>query len=131
MSIFNIGAKLSDVTITTAAGIIIIYGLIIPFRNIPYIMIVGIFRSGGDTMTGMKYDLFCVWCIALPLTAIAAFVFKLLPCSLPYHGVWRGLCEVHFMHTQVQVTQMDNAPSPSKAKRNWKHKCCLTNSAIT
>lgn len=77
VSIFNIGAKLSDVTIATAAGIIIIYGLIIPFRNIPYIMIVGIFRSGGDTMTGMKYDLFCVWCIALPLTAIAAFVLKL------------------------------------------------------
>ena len=96
MSIFNIGAKLSDVTIATAAGIIIIYGLIIPFRSIPYIMIVGIFRSGGDTMTGIKYDLFCVWCIALPLTAIAAFVLK-LP-SLQFTLPWRLARTVKFIY---------------------------------
>ncbi len=77
VAFFNTGGNLSEVTLATAAGIIVIYGIIVPFRNIPYIMIVGIFRSGGDTLTGMKYDLFCVWFIALPLTAIAAFVLKL------------------------------------------------------
>lgn len=83
VSIFNTGGELSAVTLATAAGIIIIYGCIVPFRNIPYIMIVGIFRSGGDTVTGMKYDLACVWLIALPLTAIAAYILK-----LPFLGVY-------------------------------------------
>jgi putative efflux protein, MATE family len=83
VSIFNTGGELSDVTLNTAMGIMVIYGCMVPFRNIPYIQIVGIFRSGGDTVTGMKYDLACVWLIALPLTALAAFVFK-----FPFLGVY-------------------------------------------
>ncbi|MBR7137890.1 MAG: hypothetical protein IKC99_07505 [Clostridia bacterium] len=43
---------------------------------IPYIMIVGIFRSGGDTVTGLKLDFLCVWGIALPSVIIAAFFLK-------------------------------------------------------
>ncbi len=77
ISIFNADGLLSDVTISSAMGVMLIYGLIIPFKNIPYIQIVGVFRSGGDTLTGMKYDLACVWLIALPLTAFSAFVLKL------------------------------------------------------
>lgn len=83
ISIFNSDGKLSDVTIASAMGVMLIYGIMVPFRNIPYIQIVGIFRSGGDTVTGMKYDLACVWLIALPLTVLAAFVFK-----FPFLGVY-------------------------------------------
>jgi len=54
-----------------------IYGLWICFRNVPYISIVGIFRAGGDTLTGMKYDLLCQWCLSIPLTYISAFVLDL------------------------------------------------------
>ena len=46
-------------------------------RNIPYIMIVGIFRSGGDTTTGMRLDLFSQWLLSIPATFLAAFVLKL------------------------------------------------------
>ena len=46
-------------------------------RNIPYIMIVGIFRSGGDTIMGMKLDLFSQWALSIPATFLAAFVFDL------------------------------------------------------
>ena len=77
ISLFNLDGKLSETTIYTAMAITLVYGLEIAFRNIPYIQIVGIFRSGGDTVTGMKFDVLCLWFIALPLTAISAFVLKL------------------------------------------------------
>ena len=59
-------------------------------RNIPYIMIVGIFRSGGDTMMGMKLDLFSQWALSIPATFLAAFVF-----DLPFIAVFAimYLCE--------------------------------------
>ena len=45
--------------------------------NIPYIQIVGVFRSGGDTTTGVLYDLSCLWGLSLPVTLLTAFVLKL------------------------------------------------------
>ncbi len=39
-------------------------------------MIVGIFRSGGDTRFGLVIDVSGLWCVAIPLGALAAFVFK-------------------------------------------------------
>lgn len=46
-------------------------------RNLPYILIVGTFRPGGDTRIGMKLDLLSLWLCSVPLTTLAAFVFKL------------------------------------------------------
>lgn len=86
VSVFNFGGQLSDVTIATATGIMVIYGIMVPFRNIPFIQIVGVFRSGGDTLAGMKYDLLCVWLIALPLMAIAAYVLR-----MPFLGVYAAM----------------------------------------
>jgi Na+-driven multidrug efflux pump len=77
VSIFNMGGNISDLTLHTAKMILLIYGLELPMRNIPYIMIVGIFRSGGDTVTGMKLDLFSQWLLSIPATFLAAFVLKL------------------------------------------------------
>lgn len=77
VSIFNMGGNISELTQRTAQQILMIYGLELPIRNIPYIMIVGIFRSGGDTFTGMKLDLFSLWTLSIPATALAAFVLKL------------------------------------------------------
>ncbi len=62
---------------TTAGLLLLIYGIESSTRYIPYIGVVGIFRAGGDTKHGMFIDLFSLWCIGLPLTAIAALVFKL------------------------------------------------------
>ncbi len=77
VSIFNMGDNISSLTQQTAAIILMIYGLELPMRNIPYIMIVGIFRSGGDTVGGVKLDLFSLWALAIPATFLAAFVLKL------------------------------------------------------
>lgn len=77
VGIFNLSGNISEAVLNTAQGLLIVYALWIPFRNIPYIQIVGIFRSGGDTATGVIYDLLCLWCISLPATLAAAFLFDL------------------------------------------------------
>lgn len=90
IQIFNFGNNISQTTIDTGMWIMLIYGIEMPMRNIPYILIVGIFRPGGDTVTGAKYDLLTLWVIAIPATAIAAFVLK-----LPFPAVFAVmyLCE--------------------------------------
>lgn len=42
-------------------------------------LICGCFRAGGDSKFGMILDTLCMWLIAVPLMAIAAFVVKLPP----------------------------------------------------
>lgn len=69
--------SLTDTVRHTAIMLLVIYGLDIWLRNIPYICIVGIFRAGGDTRTGMVYDILCVWGIALPLTIVLGLIVKL------------------------------------------------------
>lgn len=68
--------ELSSAANTAAMSLILIYCLEMPLRNIPYICIVGIFRPGGDTRTGMLFDLLCLWCFALPITVITGLVLK-------------------------------------------------------
>lgn len=75
--IFNMSGNLTATTVESAMGILLIYGLEMPLRQIPYIVIVGLFRPGGDTMVGMLYDIMFVWLFSLPLTILSAFVFKL------------------------------------------------------
>lgn len=100
--IFNMGGKITQKTLDAAMGIMLVYALEIPIRNIPYVIIVAIFRSGGDTKTGMKYDLLCLWSISLPVTFLAAFVLKLpfilvFACSYVFEDYLKTiLCIKHF-----------------------------------
>ncbi len=75
LQLFNVTPVVYDYTFT----IMLIYGLEIAIRNIPYVLIVGIFRAGGDTKIGLIYDVLGVWIIALPVTYLTLFVFKLPP----------------------------------------------------
>lgn len=77
VSVFSMGNSITELTKSTAMALLVIYGAEYGMRNIPYIQVVGIFRPGGDTSTGLKYDTLCLWGISLPLTFIAAFVLKL------------------------------------------------------
>ena len=69
--------ELSAVTHATAMSIILFYGLEQVVRNIPYIHIDGVFRSGGDTVTGAVLDAVCLWLVSLPVAFLAARVWKL------------------------------------------------------
>ncbi len=44
--------------------------------------ITGIIRGGGDTRFGMFNDLVSIWCIVLPVSALAAYVFKWPPVAV-------------------------------------------------
>ncbi len=60
-----------------AKAILLIYAIEAPIRNIPFITICGVFRPGGDTRTGVRYDLLSVWAMALPVTVLAGLVLKM------------------------------------------------------
>ncbi|MBQ3114603.1 MAG: MATE family efflux transporter [Clostridia bacterium] len=77
VGVFNMGNSISQKTLTAATSIMLIYALEMPVRNIPYVAIVGIFRSGGDTKKSMQYDLLTLWAVAVPTTFVMALVFKL------------------------------------------------------
>lgn len=76
-SVFNLGGSITPETLKLTASLLLVYGIELPVRNLPYILIVGTFRPGGDTKIGMKLDLLSLWLCSVPLTTLAAFVFKL------------------------------------------------------
>ena len=72
LSLFNMSENLSEITLATASGMLFIYAIEIAIRNIPYIQIVGIFRSGGDTLFASIYDIGCLWLLAIPAALLAS-----------------------------------------------------------
>lgn len=75
--LFNLSGNISSSTVNIAGVLIVIYALELCFRNIPYTMVCAVFRSGGDSVTGAKYDFICLWLLAIPATFAAAFWFKI------------------------------------------------------
>lgn len=76
IGIFNLNNNITQVTLDAAMTIMAIYAFEFTIRQMPYILIVGVFRSGGDTVTGVKFDLFCLWCLSLPATLISVYLLK-------------------------------------------------------
>lgn len=57
-----------------ASECLFFYGLWIPIRMIPYTMVCGIFRSGGDTRTGCIVDMVGLYCMGIPALFFTAYV---------------------------------------------------------
>ena len=76
-SVFNLSGSITPETLKLTASLLLVYGIELPVRNLPYILIVGTFRPGGDPRIGMKLDLLSLWLCSVPLATLAAFVFKL------------------------------------------------------
>jgi putative MATE family efflux protein len=70
--VFNVNSNV----IAAARSMFIILAVTYPFRAFNMSMVVGICRAGGDTVFCMAYDLVFMWAFALPLAAIAGFIFK-------------------------------------------------------
>lgn len=66
--------SLSDAVRHTASSLLLVVAAVYPLRIFNYITIVGIFRAGGDTRTGMYYDLATIWLVSTPLVALTGFV---------------------------------------------------------
>lgn len=56
------------------------------------LLIAGMFRAGGDSRYGLICDIFVMWCYAVPLALLSAFVFK-----LPVLWVYFLYCTDEFM----------------------------------
>ena len=59
-----------------SARLLLFYAVASPIRIIPYMTIVGIFRSGGDTISGLWIDSVNVWLVGVPVTLLVGFVLK-------------------------------------------------------
>lgn len=59
-----------------ASTLVLIYCLWLPIRNIPYTLIVGTFRAGGDTKVGIIYDCVSLYCFSIPAVVILGLVVK-------------------------------------------------------
>lgn len=70
-----------------AVKVLLIYSLCLPFKSSTLILVVGIFRSGGDTTVAMLMDFIGVWMIGIPLALIGFKVFH-----LPLHFVYLLIC---------------------------------------
>ncbi len=66
--------SLSEDALFAAMCLLLIYGLEIPLRNVPFISVVGIFRAGGDTKRGMLYDIVFLWSLSLPVAILLGLV---------------------------------------------------------
>lgn len=56
---------------------LIIFSIYIPFKVLNMLIIVGILRSGGDTVASMVIDLIGVWFIGIPMAIIGGLYLKL------------------------------------------------------
>ena len=75
IAIFATGGNLSPLTLQTALAVTIFCSAEVMFRNVGYVQIVGVFRSGGDTLHSMLYDIGSLWTVAIPTALLAANVF--------------------------------------------------------
>ncbi len=76
---FNISPETTELATT----LIVLVVCMIIFKSFNTPMIVGVLRCGGDTVSAMKFDLISMWCFAIPLGYIVAFVIK-APAPLVY-----------------------------------------------
>ena len=83
VEVFNLTGSLSAETQRLAEHALVINALFQYIRLMPYMFIVGIFRSGGDTLAGLIFEICTLWMLSIPLTYLSAFVWK-----LPFESVF-------------------------------------------
>lgn len=73
LSLFGVSSAVRE----DALAVLFIYAVEMTLRNIPSILVMGVFRAGGDTRFGLIVDSITIYLIGLPLTAAG--------------GLWLGL----------------------------------------
>ena len=73
--IFNVDSEIVHIVKTMLLAIAFLY----PFRAFNMLLIVGICRSGGDTIFASLIDNGWMWCLAIPLGYFASFKLGLAP----------------------------------------------------
>lgn len=73
LALFGVSAEVRR----DAAAVLMIYALEMILRNIPLILVVGVFRAGGDTRFGLIVDSLSLYLIGVPATVTAGLVLRL------------------------------------------------------
>ena len=68
--------KVSDNVIENVKLCLMVFAFFFPFKAIATVNIVGILRSGGDTLACLFLDLSAVWLIGVPMAFIGGLYFK-------------------------------------------------------
>ena len=69
--ILSLFPTLSTESMHSASQVLLVLALVLFVRVINFIGIIGVLRSGGDVNYSTFIDIFCMWCVGIPLTFIA------------------------------------------------------------
>jgi len=67
---------ISDAVAMSVSRCLIVFALFMPFKMFNYVNVVGVLRSGGDTLMCLFIDTSGVWFIGIPLAFIGGLVLK-------------------------------------------------------
>lgn len=73
LNLYDVSPQVKVATIAC----ITVFTFVVPFKSIAWVNIVGILRSGGDTIACLFLDTSGVWFIGVPLAFLAGLVWKL------------------------------------------------------
>ena len=68
--------KVSEEARLAAVAMLRIFGIILPVRMLNVVLIVGVFRGGGDASFGLKVEAGTMWLIGVPLAFIGALLLQ-------------------------------------------------------
>ncbi len=69
--------KVTPLTLEFANRVLLVMIFSLPIRSMNLIVLIGILRSGGDTIYAMLIDAGITWVVGVPMALLGAFVFKL------------------------------------------------------
>jgi len=69
--ILSLFSAFSAESIHSASQVLLVLAIALFIRVINFIGIIGVLRSGGDINYSTFIDIFCMWCVGIPLTFIA------------------------------------------------------------
>lgn len=69
--------EVSDSVYSQCMNLLMVLAGMMIIKFITFLMIVGVFRNGGDTKTAMVIDAGCVWCVGVPMVVLGGMVLHL------------------------------------------------------
>lgn len=93
--------NVSEGTYLDTVKVLRIIGLFFTIRAFNMVMIVGVFRGGGDTTYSMLVQCGTIWLYAVPMAFLGATVF-----SLPVYGVYFLICTEEFLKIIFEAVRL-------------------------
>ena len=75
-------APLTETAASYLQGMLLFCGINLMFQSVNHTVLDGVFCAGGDSAFDMYGNIGAMWCFSLPLSFLAAFVWKLSPVAV-------------------------------------------------